>query len=93
MVTQLYGPAVDVVGKSATFWFFATVLVFIFIFCVAFVPETKGRTLDEIQRMFRVRKKRGKLNLTFLSRYTNQVSGLIPWAICSLLSEVFLNGI
>ena len=48
-MTQCYGSLASVVGSAVTFWGFAGFSLAIFVFCVVFVPETKGRTLDEIQ--------------------------------------------
>ena len=40
------------VGPALTFWLYAAVSFFSFIFAAAFIPETKGRTLEEIERMW-----------------------------------------
>ena len=40
-------------GTAPVFWGFGSILVAVFILCLIFVPETKGRSLDEIQEMFR----------------------------------------
>ncbi|TRY61652.1 hypothetical protein TCAL_12955, partial [Tigriopus californicus] len=52
-VTQFYSPLAHEVGSASTFWGFATVLVVIMVFSIVVVPETKGRTLEEIQDLFR----------------------------------------
>lgn len=40
-------------GPAATFWGFATILLIVMSFTVFFVPETKGKSLEEIQEYFR----------------------------------------
>ena len=53
IVTKFYPPLADAVGNYYTFWGFAGLLVIALILIVIFVPETKGRSLEEIQRFFR----------------------------------------
>jgi hypothetical protein len=53
LVTQFFQPVLAAVGHDWTFWIFATCVVVVLAFSVFFVPETKGKTLEEIQRMFR----------------------------------------
>jgi MFS transporter, SP family, galactose:H+ symporter len=40
-------------GRPLTFWLYAFVGVLAWIFVLRMVPETKGRTLEEIEREFR----------------------------------------
>jgi SP family arabinose:H+ symporter-like MFS transporter len=40
------------VGPAMTFWLYAGVSLLTFVFVLAAIPETKGRTLEEIQRMW-----------------------------------------
>jgi len=40
-------------GPAGTFWIFAGTCVLSFVFCLAFVPETKGKTLEAIERHWR----------------------------------------
>jgi sugar porter (SP) family MFS transporter len=38
------------IGPVITFWFYASISLFTFIFVYAFIPETKGRTLEDIEK-------------------------------------------
>ena len=40
-------------GPAGTFWIFGFICVLSFVFCLAFVPETKGKTLEAIERHWR----------------------------------------
>jgi sugar porter (SP) family MFS transporter len=40
-------------GPAGTFWIFSAISVLAFGFCVAFVPETKGKTLEAIESHWR----------------------------------------
>lgn len=40
------------VGPAKTFWAYAGVSLFAFIFVLIFLPETKGRTLEQIEKMW-----------------------------------------
>jgi SP family galactose:H+ symporter-like MFS transporter len=40
-------------GPAGTFWFYASICVLAFVFCYAFVPETKGQSLEAIERHWR----------------------------------------
>jgi SP family arabinose:H+ symporter-like MFS transporter len=40
------------VGPAKTFWLYATVSLLSFVFVFTLIPETKGRTLEEIERMW-----------------------------------------
>jgi sugar porter (SP) family MFS transporter len=40
-------------GPAGTFWFYAFICVLAFVFCYAFVPETKGKSLEAIERHWR----------------------------------------
>lgn len=38
------------VGPAVTFWIFGVLCVMAFVFCLVFVPETKGKSLEDIER-------------------------------------------
>jgi hypothetical protein len=48
-------PVAKAIGESATFWLFAGVCVFALAFTNRYVPETKGRTFEEIDAEVRDR--------------------------------------
>ena len=39
--------------QAGAFWVFGGITVLTFFFCLLFVPETKGKSLDDIQQLFR----------------------------------------
>lgn len=52
-VTEFFQPVVKEVGSAGTFWSFAIILLLVMTFTVFFIPETKGKSLQEIQAQFR----------------------------------------
>jgi len=52
LVSRYFLTLIDDIGKPATFWLFAFFSVCAFVFIRRVVPETKGRTLEEIEAMF-----------------------------------------
>ena len=52
LVSQLFLSLVNAIGESATFWLFALMCVVCLVWIVKKVPETKGRTLGEIEAMW-----------------------------------------
>jgi len=52
-ITRFYGDAAAQLGKPATFWAFGVFSLIQVVGVAAFVPETKGRSLEEIQQLFR----------------------------------------
>ncbi|MEX2233051.1 MAG: MFS transporter, partial [Cyclobacteriaceae bacterium] len=42
-------------GTAATFWFFSFFCVVGFFFILKFLPETKGQSLEQIQRFWKQR--------------------------------------
>jgi sugar porter (SP) family MFS transporter len=49
LVAQFFLSVVDAIGESTTFFVFAALCVVSFVFVWRLVPETKGRSLEEIQ--------------------------------------------
>ena len=56
IVSQTFPMLVDAIGNAKTFWIYAVCSLAGLIFVVAVVPETKGKTLEEIERSW-MRKK------------------------------------
>jgi len=52
IVTKTFGDFINLFGIYSCFWFFSGVCIVGLIFCHCFVPETKGKTLEEIQRLY-----------------------------------------
>ena len=53
LVSQIFLSLVETIGEPATFWLFAAVCVVAFVFVWKLVPETKGRSLADIERAWR----------------------------------------
>jgi MFS family permease len=53
MVTQTFLPMKEAMGADGVFFLFAAVCVFCFFWILRYVPETKGRTLEEIEELLR----------------------------------------
>lgn len=58
VVGQMFLPAADLVGESWVFWFFAAVSTAAVVFVLRTVPETKNRSLAEVQRELAARSAR-----------------------------------
>ncbi|XP_043516632.1 facilitated trehalose transporter Tret1-like isoform X1 [Frieseomelitta varia] len=52
VVTKTYEDIVSVIGPYGTFWMFGTIVVVGFVFVIICVPETRGRSLEEIEKRF-----------------------------------------
>lgn len=50
IVSQTFPMLVEQIGSANTFWFYAVCSLLSFFFVWRFVPETKGRTLEEIEK-------------------------------------------
>ena len=52
LVSEFFLTLLDWLGSSATFWLFAFFAVVAFVWIFKKVPETKGRTLEDIQKLW-----------------------------------------
>ena len=52
-VTKFFADMVLAISEAKSFWVFGGITFVTFLFCLLFVPETKGKTLENIQAMFR----------------------------------------
>ena len=50
VVSQTVPSMFDTLGQALTFWTYALMCLVAFFFVLRFVPETKGKTLEEIER-------------------------------------------
>jgi MFS transporter, SP family, galactose:H+ symporter len=55
---------IEALGRSGAFWLYAGIGVVTLIFVILVVPETKGRTLEEIEQIFRRRAEHGSVGPT-----------------------------
>ncbi|XP_037338200.2 solute carrier family 2, facilitated glucose transporter member 8 isoform X1 [Pungitius pungitius] len=53
LVTKTFQNMMDLLTSAGTFWFFSSMCLLNVLFTVAFVPETKGKTLEQIEASFR----------------------------------------
>ena len=52
IVTKFYENMTDSMHPYGTYWFFAAVCLVSVIYVFIFLPETKGKTLEEVRRLF-----------------------------------------
>jgi SP family arabinose:H+ symporter-like MFS transporter len=50
VVTQTFPIMLERLAGATTFWIYAGLCAVAFVFIASFVPETKGKTLEEIER-------------------------------------------
>ncbi|MGA9883925.1 MAG: sugar porter family MFS transporter [Candidatus Acidiferrales bacterium] len=56
VVSLTFLTLLQVIGSSRTFWLYAVLALAAWVFSYALVPETKGRTLEEIEAAWRTKK-------------------------------------
>ncbi|EFN75686.1 Sugar transporter ERD6-like 6 [Harpegnathos saltator] len=52
IVTKTFEDVIAMIGAHGTFWLFGAIVVVGFIFVIVSVPETRGRSLEEIEKRF-----------------------------------------
>ncbi|XP_014469889.1 PREDICTED: facilitated trehalose transporter Tret1 isoform X2 [Dinoponera quadriceps] len=52
IVTKTFEDVIAVIGAHGTFWLFGAIVIVGFIFVIVSVPETRGRSLEEIEKRF-----------------------------------------
>jgi SP family arabinose:H+ symporter-like MFS transporter len=52
LVSQTFPILLERIGTAATFWMFTAISLVAVIFCAKVVPETKGKSLEEIQKLW-----------------------------------------
>ena len=58
IVTKTFSDVENLLKSYGAFWFYSSMSVFGILFVILFLPETKGKTIDEIQAIFDKSKKR-----------------------------------
>ncbi|XP_070760647.1 solute carrier family 2, facilitated glucose transporter member 8 isoform X2 [Enoplosus armatus] len=53
IVTKTFQDMMSLLTSAGTFWLFASMCTLNIIFTIAFIPETKGKTLEQIEATFR----------------------------------------
>ncbi|XP_076055621.1 facilitated trehalose transporter Tret1-like isoform X2 [Oratosquilla oratoria] len=63
IVTVTFSPLQQALGDFSAYFFFCGMNALAFVFCFLFVPETKGKTLEEIGAQFRKKERKPSTNL------------------------------
>lgn len=58
LVTFFFKPMSALIGKAYTFWMFSVVCALSIVFVLAVVPETKGKSIDEVQQILSGKQKK-----------------------------------
>ncbi|XP_065087392.1 facilitated trehalose transporter Tret1 isoform X2 [Ochlerotatus camptorhynchus] len=69
IVTKTFSDIIQAIGTHGTFWLFGSICVVGFVFVIIYVPETQGKSLEDIERkmMGRVRRMSSVANIKPLS--------------------------
>ncbi len=62
VVSLTFLPLIEAVGETAVFWGYGLISIGAFVFVYLLMPETKGRSLEQIQKDFRGESERGAEN-------------------------------
>ena len=57
LVSLTFLPLIDLLSRTGAFWFYGAIGLVTLWFCWKFVPETKGRSLEQINNIFETRAK------------------------------------
>ena len=63
VVTKMFDVLIDELTAAGTFWFFGSLAFLAVVFVYVYVPETKGKSLEEIQIYF---ERKGKKDLQLI---------------------------
>ncbi|RWS31244.1 Facilitated trehalose transporter Tret1-like protein [Leptotrombidium deliense] len=63
ITTFTFAPLIGILGSAVVFWSYSSICVLSCVFVLLFLPETKGKTFDEIQRDLTGKKKEQSTDL------------------------------
>lgn len=61
IVIKTYHPLEQVISTAGTFWIYSGFCLLGVIFVITIVPETKGKDLDSIEKLFKTKNKEMKV--------------------------------
>jgi hypothetical protein len=87
-VAALFPTMIKTLGESGSFWLFGGTLAVTFVFVAVFLPETKGQSLQDIERYFQ-----GRVQLPRLSRWDLKLIATVAVALaafaCGIVGHTF----
>ncbi|KAG7232419.1 hypothetical protein INR49_008882 [Caranx melampygus] len=87
VVTKTFQDMMNALTSAGTFWLFACVCIVNVIFTMIFIPETKGKTLEQIEATFRGTEDSGKVmiwNMAPVLREEDEKNENIPKMLCQM---------